>query len=85
MGSGTNMIFNIVSVVFLVLTVITGVIVLGVAMDSMDPPVFVPPTDIAPATPAVFPTLTPSPNPEEQMMTQEAELALTPEAPSESQ
>jgi hypothetical protein len=80
MGSGTNMVFNVVSVIFLVLTVITGVIVLGVAMGSMDPPIFVPPTDIPPATQAVFPTLTPSPNPAEQAMTQEAELALTPEA-----
>jgi hypothetical protein len=72
MGSGPNMIFNIVSVVFLVLTVITIVIVLGVAMDSMDPPVFAPPTDIPPATEAVFPTFTPSPVPTEPMMAPEA-------------
>ena len=53
MGSGSNMIFNIVTVVFLVLTVVTGVIVLGVAMDSMDPPVFAPATDVPPPTQAV--------------------------------
>lgn len=85
MGSGANMVFNVVSIVFLVLTVVTGVIVLGVALGSMDPPVLAPPTDIPPPTQLVFPTLTPSPSPDVSMMTQTAEAMLTPEATSESQ
>ncbi len=76
MGSGADRVFNVVSVIFLVLTVVTGVIILGVAMGSMDPPLFVPPTDIPPATEAVYPTLTPSPTPD---------VMMTPEATLESQ
>ncbi|MBN1564220.1 MAG: hypothetical protein JXA10_10295 [Anaerolineae bacterium] len=80
MGSGPNLVFNLVTIVFLVLTVITGVIVLGVVMDSMDPPVFAPATDVPPPTQFVPATLTPSPGPTEQMMmTQEAAFTPTPE------
>jgi hypothetical protein len=61
------------------------VIVLGVAIGSMDPPILAPPTDIVPPTERVFPTLTPSPSPDVSMMTQTAEVMLTPEATSESQ
>lgn len=63
MGQGPNMFFNVVTVVFLVLTLIVGVVVLGVASGSMKSPILPPKDTVVPATEIVLPTLTPSPTP----------------------
>ena len=83
MSSGANLFFNLVSTVFVVLTIMVAVVVLSVASGSMDAPVFAPdPTDL-PATIAVPPTLTPSPGPG-AAQTQEV-LTLTPEVTPEAE
>ena len=60
MGQGSNMLFNVVSLVFLVLTVIVLVVVLGVAAGSMDPPIFAPDSTQPAPTIAPLPTMTPT-------------------------
>jgi hypothetical protein len=67
MGQGTNLFFNTVSMIFLVLTVLVAIVVLGVATGSMDPPVFAPDKTSIPATQFVPITLTPSPGPDIDM------------------
>jgi hypothetical protein len=73
MGQGSNLFFNTIAVVFLVLTVIVGLVVLSVASGSMEPPILAPEATLVPPTERVNPTLTPS-------MVPGAELTLTPEA-----
>ncbi len=63
MGQGANLFFDVVSIVFLVLTLLVGIVVLGVASGSMDPPILAPAATGVPPTQAVLPTLTPSPGP----------------------
>jgi len=60
MGQGTNLLFNLVTVVFLVLTVVVGIVVVSVAAGSMEPPVLAPEATLIPPTQRVMPTLTPS-------------------------
>jgi hypothetical protein len=73
MGQGTNLLFNLVALIFLVLTVIMIVMVFGVAAGSMEPPSFLAPAATPiPPTQMVLPTLTPSPVPG---------AALTPDVP----
>ncbi len=74
MGTGSNLLFNIISLVFTALTVIVLLLVIGVASDAMTPPFFapeatsVPPTSvldlgITPTRPFI-PTFTPSSTPD---------------------
>ena len=63
MGQGTNMFFNVISIVFLALTLLVGFMVLGVVTGAMEPVIFAPPATDIPPTQAVLPTLTPSPVP----------------------
>lgn len=63
MGQGTNLFFNLISVVFLVLTVFVGIVVVGVATGSMDAPVLAPENTPVPPTQYYGETLTPSPMP----------------------
>jgi len=63
MGQSANLFFNIVSTIFLVLTLVVGVIVISVLTGSMDPPILAPNATEIPPTQAVLPTLTPSPGP----------------------
>ena len=64
MGRGSNLFFNFVALLFLVLTVVVVVMVFGVAAGSMEPPSFLAPADTPiPPTEMVLPTLTPSPVP----------------------
>jgi len=73
MGRGSNLFFNFVAMLFLVLTVVVVIMVFGVAAGSMEPPSFLAPADTpVPPTEMVLPTLTPSPAPG---------AALTPEMP----
>lgn len=59
-----NLSFNFVSLLFLALTVIVIVVTIGVMTDRMDPPILaIEPTNVPP-TPAILPTMTPSPTPE---------------------
>jgi hypothetical protein len=59
----TNFLFNTVTVLFLVLTLIVGLVVIMVASGSMEPPILAPADTLVPPTPWVGPTLTPSPGP----------------------
>ncbi len=65
--SGANMFFNVITFIFLTLTLIIGLVFVMVAIDSMDPPVFAPqPTlEIPPMIipPTFTPTLTPTIDP----------------------
>lgn len=63
MGQGANLFFNLVSIIFLVLTLVVGIVVLSVLAGSMDPPILAPDATKIPPTGAVLPTLTPSPAP----------------------
>ncbi len=60
MRQGPNLFFNVVTVMFLVLTLLVGVIVLGVATGSMEAPILAPADTSVPPTEIVLPTLTPS-------------------------
>lgn len=78
MGRGSNLFFNLVAILFLVLTVVVVVMVFGVAAGSMEPPSFLAPADTpVPPTEMVLPTLTPSPVPGAALT---PELTPTPEA-----
>jgi hypothetical protein len=59
----TNFLFNTVTLVFLVLTLIVGLVVVMVAAGSMESPVLAPADTDVPPTLWVGPTLTPSPGP----------------------
>lgn len=63
----TNFLFNTVTVLFLVLTLIVGLVVVMVAAGSMEPPILAPAATIVPPTPWAGPTLTPSPGPPPQI------------------
>jgi hypothetical protein len=78
MGRGSNLFFNFVAMLFLVLTVVVIVMVFGVAAGSMEPPSFLAPADTPiPPTEMVLPTLTPSPVPGAALT---PEMTPTPEA-----
>lgn len=57
--------FNVVSLLFLALTIIVIVVTIGVATDRMDTPILAPEPTNVPPTPAILPTMTPSPTPEQ--------------------
>ena len=59
----TNFLFNTVTLIFLVLTLIVGLVVVMVAAGSMEPPILAPAATNVPPTLWVGPTLTPSPGP----------------------
>jgi hypothetical protein len=59
----TNFLFNTVTVLFLVLTLIVGLVVVMVAAGSMEPPILAPADTLVPPTQWAGPTLTPSPGP----------------------
>jgi hypothetical protein len=63
MRQGPNLFFNVVTVLFLVLTLFVGLMVLGVATGSMEPPILAPENTNVPPTEIVLPTLTPSATP----------------------
>lgn len=78
MGRGSNLFFNLVAMLFLVLTVVVVIMVFGVAAGSMEPPSFLAPADTpVPPTEMVLPTLTPSPVPGAALT---PEMSPTPEA-----
>jgi hypothetical protein len=64
MGQGTNVLFNLITVIFLVLTLMVGLVVLAVASGSMEAPVFAPKDTLSVPTQLVPPSLTPSVTPE---------------------
>jgi hypothetical protein len=73
MGHGANILFNLIAILFLMLTVAVGVIVIGVATDSMEPPILAPEdTAIPPTAIEVIPTITPSPGPGGEIVTEAA-------------
>jgi hypothetical protein len=81
MGQGTNVLFNLVAVIFLVLTVVMVIMIFGVAAGSMEPPSFLAPADTPiPPTQLVLPTLTPSPVPGAALT---PDMTSTPEAGSQ--
>lgn len=64
MGRGPNLFFNIVSILFVVLTLLVLGVTVGVMTDSMDPPFLEPqPTDLPP-TIRSLPGGTPTPIPD---------------------
>lgn len=63
MGQGSNLFFDIIAAVFLVLTLLTGIVVVAVATDAMEAPILAPDDDEVLPTQAVPLTLTPSPVP----------------------
>jgi hypothetical protein len=60
MGQGANILFNLITVIFLALTIAVVVVALSIATDSMEPPILAPEDTEIPPTEAVIPTLTPS-------------------------
>jgi hypothetical protein len=60
MGQGSNLLFDAVAMVFLVLTVVVVLVVLSVASGSMESPILAPDATLVPPTERVNPTLTPS-------------------------
>jgi hypothetical protein len=63
MGQGANVLFNFVTVIFLALTLLVGLIVLGVASGSMETPILAPDATQPPPTPFIAPTFTPTMSP----------------------
>jgi hypothetical protein len=63
MGRITSFLFNTITVIFLTLTLIVGLVVILVAAGSMEPPILAPSNTMVPPTQWVGPTLTPSPGP----------------------
>lgn len=60
MGQGADAFFNLVTIIFLTLTIAVGIVVAGVAADAMEPPILAPgPTATLPPI-LDMPTLTPS-------------------------
>jgi hypothetical protein len=74
MGTGSNLLFNIISFIFAALTIIVLVLIIGIMSDAMTPPFFAPePTTIPPTsvldlgitpTRPFIPTFTPSNTPD---------------------
>ncbi len=65
MGQSESTFFDVVTMVFVVLTLLVGIPVIGIASDSIDPPVLAPDADEPLPTQAFQLTLTPSPMPGE--------------------
>jgi hypothetical protein len=59
----TNFLFNTITVIFLTLTLIVGLVVILVAAGTMEPPILAPDNTLVPPTQWAGPTLTPSPGP----------------------
>lgn len=74
MGQGGNVFFNLIAVIFLVLTLLVGFAVLSIASGSMDPPILAPDEDVPLPTQAFKLTLTPSPVPGADMVPAETPL-----------
>ncbi len=60
MGQGSNILFNVISLIFLALTVIVVIVVFQVASGAMDAPIFAPKATEPPPTVAPLPTMTPT-------------------------
>ncbi len=67
MGQGSNLFFDVIAAVFLVLTLLVGIVVLAVATDAMEAPILAPGDDEVLPTQAVPLTLTPSPVPGQEV------------------
>ncbi len=78
MSRGTSCLFNLITLVFVVLTVVVIAGAVAIATDAMEPPFLAPDPTLVPPTAAVIPTLTPSTVPGA-----EETLTLTPEAPAQ--
>ncbi len=63
MGQGTSLFFNVVSAIFIMLTLLVLIVVISVAGGTMDAPFLAPEDTQPPPTIAQPPTLTPSPVP----------------------
>ncbi|MBN1966270.1 MAG: hypothetical protein JW910_16600, partial [Anaerolineae bacterium] len=62
MSQGANALFNLIAVIFVVLTGVALLVVIGVAADAIDPPFFAPePTIVLPTLASDIVALTPSP------------------------
>jgi len=70
--------FNLITLVFVALTVVVILGAIAIAIDAMEPPFLAPDPTSVPPTAAVIPTLTPSTVPGA-----EDALNLTPEAPAQ--
>lgn len=60
MSHGSNILFNLITLLFLGLTVVVLVIVLAVASDSIEAPILAPEATQPPPTVAPLPTMTPT-------------------------
>lgn len=60
MGHGSNILFNLITLLFLGLTIAVLVVVLAVASDSMDAPILAPENTQPAPTVAPLPTMTPT-------------------------
>jgi hypothetical protein len=74
MGRGINLLFDSITVIFVFLTLVVGLVVLAVASGAMESPVFAPANTLPPATPIVLPTITPSTVPADLTATVEATM-----------
>lgn len=63
MSENTTFFFNVITIIFLALTLLVGLMVLSVASGSMEPPILAPGEDDPLPTEYVPITLTPSPIP----------------------
>ncbi len=79
MGQGANVLFNLITAIFLVLTVFVGLIALSVASGSMESPVLAPEEEQPPATQITFPTFTPTLSPADLTATAQP-MTPTPES-----
>jgi hypothetical protein len=59
MGKGVNILFNFITLIFVLLTIGTILVVAGVASDAMEPPILAAEEDVIPPTQYVPPTLPP--------------------------
>lgn len=59
MGRGVNIIFNFITLIFVLLTIGTLLMVAGVASDAMEPPIFAAEEDVIPPTEYAPPTIPP--------------------------
>lgn len=74
MGRGMNLFFDTVTVIFVFLTLVVGLVVLAVASGAMESPVFAPENTLPPPTFNVLPTITPSTVPADLTATVEATM-----------
>ncbi|MBN2306078.1 MAG: hypothetical protein JXQ72_16465, partial [Anaerolineae bacterium] len=64
MGEGENLLYNLMTLIFVVLTLLVAIFALSIATGSADPPGFLAPADTeVPPTPFIAPTIPPSPMP----------------------